>query len=227
MKRLLAIAFFLAGALFPLALRGQSVILTSGSAASGMWVRPAPFRNGPSSFRQFGGSRTVVFPPFFGYPSSYPFTYFYPSLWPPLDEQYQRASRIAHGDVEAEVAAQEKEYLANQVKALTDEVRSLHEQQSLRRYAQESVAAPRPEVPRQPLPQARPTARQKFPATVFIFRDGHEMEVRDYAILGETLWVFSEQTARKFPLADFNIAASRQVNEEHGIEFPVSHPHQQ
>jgi hypothetical protein len=52
------------------------------------------------------------------------------------------------------------------------------------------------------------------------------MEVRDYAILGDTLWVFSGETARRFPLADFNIAARRQVNEEHGIGFPVSHPHQ-
>lgn len=227
MKFLLAIAVFLAGTVFPLALRGQSVILTSGSAASGSWVRPEPFPNGPSGFRQFGGSRTVVFPPFFGYPSNYPFTYFYPSLWPPLDEQYQQASRIAHGDVEAEVAAQEKEYLSHQIKALTDEVRSLREQQALQQYAQESVAPRLNEGPSPSLPQARPAARQKFPATVFVFRDGREMEVRDYAILGETLWVFSAQTARKFPLADFNIAASRQLNEEHGIEFPVSRPHQQ
>lgn len=227
MKSLLAIAMFLAGVLFPLALQGQSVILTSGSAASGTWVRPTPFPNGPSGFRQFNGSRTVIFPPFFGYPSNYPFTYFYPGLWPPLDLQYQQASRIAHGDVEAEVAAQEKEYLSNQIKALTDEVRSLREQQSVQQYAQESVAPPRNEGPSPSLPQARPAARKKFPSTVFVFRDGREMEVRDYAILGETLWVFNEHRARKFPLADFNIAASRQVNEEHGIEFPVSRPHQQ
>ena len=85
---------------------------------------------------------------------------------------------------------------------------------------------PAPKAPLQPLPQAQSAARPNFPATVFVFHDGHEMEVRDYAILGDTLWGFSEQTAPKFPLADFNIAASRQVNEEHGIEFPVSRPHQ-
>ena len=227
MKRLLAIALVLAGTMFPLVLWGQSVILTPGSDAAGTWVGPAPFRNGLSGSHQFGSSRTVVFPPFFGYPSSYPFTYFYPSLWPPLDEEYQQASRIAHGDVEAEVAAQQKEYLSSQINALTDEVRSLRQQQASRQSEQESVARPENEVRRQPLPQARPAAQHEFPATVFVFRDGHEMEVRDYAILGETLWVFKNQTARKFPLADFNIAASRQVNEEHGVEFPVSHLHQQ
>jgi hypothetical protein len=226
-KYLLAIAVFLAGSLSPLALSGQSVLVTYDSSAPGSWVRPEPFRNGPSGFREFGGSRTVVFPPFFGYPPNYPFTYFYPSLWPPLDVQYQQASLIAHGDVAAEVAAQEKEYLASQVKALTDEVQSLREQQVLRQYAQEFPAPPRAELPRQPLPQVEPRAQQKFPITVFVYRDGHEMEVRDYAILGETLWVFNGQAARKFPLAYFDIAASRQVNEEHGIEFPVPDPHQQ
>jgi hypothetical protein len=227
MKFRLAIAIFLAGVFFPLALKGQSITLTSASSASGSWVWPAPFRNGPAGFRQFGGSRTVVFPPFYGYPSSYPFTYFYPSLWLPIEEQYQRARLIANGDVEAEVAAQEKEYLSSQIKALTDEVQSLREQQTARQYAQGPVAAPPAELRRQPMPQAEPRAQRKFPATVFVFRDGHEMEVRDYAIFGETLWVFNGQTARKFPLADFNVAASRQVNEEHGIEFPVSQPQQQ
>lgn len=227
MKYLLAISILVVGSVFPHALRGQSVIFTTGPAASGTWVRPAPFLNGPSGFREFNGSRTAVFPPFFGYPSSYPFTYFYPSLWPPLDQQYEQASRIAHGDVEAEVATQEKEYLSSQIKALTDEVRSLRQQQAFPQYAPETLTAPRNEGPRQPLPQTQPAARHDFPATVFVFHDGKEMEVRDYAILGETLWVFSEQTTRKFLLSDFNIAASRQVNEEHGIEFPVSRPRQQ
>lgn len=227
MKYLLALSVFLAGSLFPHTLWGQSVILPPGSAASGGWVRPAPLNIGFSGLPEFDGSRTVVFPPFFGYPSSYPFTYFYPSLWPPLDVQYEQASRIAHGDVEAEVAAQQKEYLSSQIKALAGEVQSLRQQQALPKFEQESVSPSRNEGPRRPLREARSVVRNEFPATVFVFRDGREMEVRDYAILGETLWVFSEQTARKFPLADFNIAASRQVNEEHGVEFPVSRPHQQ
>jgi hypothetical protein len=66
----------------------------------------------------------------------------------------------------------------------------------------------------QPMAQA---AEYTFPVTVFIYRDGHEMEVRDYAIFGKTLWVFNGQTARKFPLADSNLAANRRVNEEQGI----------
>lgn len=222
MKCLLAAVVFLASAFFPLALKGQSVVLTSSSKTDGSWLRPEPFPNGPSGFRRFGSSPTVVFPSFFGYPSNYPFTYFYPSLWPPLDVEYQQASRIAHGDVDAEVAEQEKAYLSSQVQTLTDEVHSLQEQQSMRPYAQRTAAPPGTELPPQPSPRGHAGAQPKFPATVFIYRDGHEMEVRDYAIFGQTLWVFNGQTTRKFPLTDFNLAASRQVNEEHGVEFPPS-----
>ncbi|TAM82609.1 MAG: hypothetical protein EPN47_08105 [Acidobacteria bacterium] len=217
MKYLLAITVFLAGALFPLALTGQSTALMSGSSAPGFWA--------PPGFRVLGGTRAIVFPSFYGYPESYPFTYFYPSLWPPLDVEYQQASLIANGDVAAEVAAQEKEYLSSQVQALTNEVHSLREQQSLRQIVQGPAASSGVETSGRPLPQAESRAQQAFPVTVFIYRDGHEMEVRDYAIFGDTLWVFNGPAARKFPLSDFNIEASRQVNEEHGVEFPLSGPH--
>lgn len=215
MRCLLAVAMFLASALSPLALSGQSAMVVAGPSNSGSFVQPGPFIIRP--FR----SPTIVFPSFYGYPESYPFTYFYPSLWPPLDVQYQQASLIAHGDVAAEVAAQEKEYLSNQVKSLADEVHSLREQQVSR---QAPLSA---EALGQPLARPEARAQQTFPVTVFVYRDGREMEARDYAIFGETLWVFDGQSARKFPLSDFNIPASRQVNEEHGVEFPLSDQHRQ
>ena len=216
MRCLLAVAVLLAGALSPLALSGQSAMAGAAPSAPGSFVQPVPFIF--PTFRRFP---TIVFPPFSGYPESYPFTYFYPSLWPPLDVQYQQASLIAHGDVAGEVAAQEKEYLSNQVKSLADEVHSLREEQASRQMP------PSAEAPAQP--SARPESRlqQTFPVTVFVYRDGHEMEARDYAIFDEMLWVFDGQTARKFPLSAFNIPASRQVNEEHGVEFPLSDQHHQ
>ncbi len=220
MKHLLVIVVFLGGAAFPLALKGQSAFLISGAPAQAGAAQPGPLHDGTSDFHPFGGfPRDVVFPPFFGYPANYPFTYFYPSLWPPLDYEYQQASRIAHGDVEAEVSAQEKEYLASQVQALTAQVQSLRRQQAFNPYTQEQAGAPPAGYPQS---RAQARSQQNFPVTVFVYLDGHEMEVRDYAILGDTLWVFSGQAVRKFPLSDFNLSASRQVNEEHGVEFPLS-----
>ena len=216
MKYLLAIAVSLAGAMLPCALPAQSfhpTLVPQGAESS---------RAGGSRIHSFlGQSQMVVIPPFFGYALNYPFEHFYPGLWPPIDEEYQQAFRIAHGDVAAEVAAQEKDLLSRQVQALADEVHSLREQQSSRQYVQSPALPTGAELPLQTPPHTQSVAQQKFPATLFIYRDGREMEARDYAIFGTTLWVFKGGTSRKFPLSDFNLGASRQINEEHGVEFPL------
>ncbi|MGH9522820.1 MAG: hypothetical protein ACRD3E_09840 [Terriglobales bacterium] len=68
-----------------------------------------------------------------------------------------------------------------------------------------------------PAPVSVPQPEQ--PLTVLVYRDGHRAEVHNYAIVGETLWIFSEQRAQKVPLADLNLDATRQANDERGIEF--------
>jgi len=45
------------------------------------------------------------------------------------------------------------------------------------------------------------------------------VEVQDYAIQGQTLWVFSNQMTRRVPLADLDLAATERVNGERGVEF--------
>ena len=225
MRHPLATTAFLVVAAFPLVLKGQTVSPSAGFSGGATWVQPAPFPGGLFGFPNFGVTRAVGFPSFFGYPESFPFTYFYPSLWPPLEVQHQLASRIANGDVEAEVAAQEKEYLASKVQALTDEVESLRQEKTYRQYAQTVAQPPPAETSGHGLANSEVSAHRHFPETIFIYRDGQEMAVRDYAILGDTLWVFNGQVAHKFPLADFNLAASRKVNEQHGVEFPLSIRH--
>ena len=59
------------------------------------------------------------------------------------------------------------------------------------------------------------------PATVLVFRDQHQQEVQNYAIAGQTLWVFSEQTAKKIPLADLDLTATAKVNDDRGVDFRV------
>lgn len=217
MRYLLAIAVSLAGAMFPFTLWAQSFHPRIGPQGVG------PFYQNDSGFRPLlGGFQPGMLPPFFGYPSNYPFAYFYPGLWPPIDVEYQQASRIAHGNVAAEVADQKKDLLSSQVQALTEEQHSLRQSRASSPYEQAPAVSPRAELRPQTAFRPQAGAEQKFPATVFIYRDGHEMEVRDYAIFGKTLWVFRGGTSRKFPLADFNLEASRQVNEEHGVEFPLS-----
>jgi len=57
--------------------------------------------------------------------------------------------------------------------------------------------------------------------TVLVYRDGHTEEVQNYAIVGKTIWVFSEARARKVPLSDLDLAATKRDNEDRGIEFVV------
>lgn len=57
--------------------------------------------------------------------------------------------------------------------------------------------------------------------TVLIYRDGHAEEVENYAIVGKTIWVFNESRAKKIPLSELDLAATKRDNEDRGIEFVV------
>jgi len=100
----------------------------------------------------------------------------------------------------------EQDPLAAQVGNLTAEVEMMRQEQAMR----DTRSAP---------PQQAPPAAEKLPATVLVYRDGHQVEVENYAIQGKTLWVFSSQATRQVPLADLDIAATQRANDERGVEF--------
>lgn len=64
------------------------------------------------------------------------------------------------------------------------------------------------------------------PATVFIFKDGHKLETSNYAIQGQTLFDFSNNSLRKINLGDLDLAATKKVNDDLGIsvKFPPAAP---
>ena len=61
-----------------------------------------------------------------------------------------------------------------------------------------------------------PTVDDNFPPTVFVFKDGHKLETKSFAIMGQTLFDFSGTSLKKIQLADLDINATRKVNEELG-----------
>jgi hypothetical protein len=69
-----------------------------------------------------------------------------------------------------------------------------------------------------PVPQPPPKAQIRA-ATVLVFRNHHTEEIQDYAIVGKTLWVFTEQRARKIPIAELDVPATTKANEDRGIDF--------
>jgi hypothetical protein len=80
------------------------------------------------------------------------------------------------------------------------------------RLRAESAAA-RNAVP-QPPPKAEPRAK-----TVILYRNHHTEEIENYAIVGQTLWVFTEQRARKIPIAELDLPATINANDVRGIDF--------
>jgi hypothetical protein len=76
-----------------------------------------------------------------------------------------------------------------------------------------------PEVEDRVMPSTVP-AREEIPI-VLIYRDGHEQEVRNYAIVGQTLYDLGTFVAHKIPLAELNLKATIKANEDRGVEFSV------
>lgn len=60
-----------------------------------------------------------------------------------------------------------------------------------------------------------------MPATVLVFRDQHQKEIRNYAIVGQTLWNFTSPSREKIPLSNLDLAATTKVNDDRGVTFRV------
>ena len=80
------------------------------------------------------------------------------------------------------------------------------------------------EAPVAPPAEVKPPAEQE--KTVLVFRDGHQLEVGNYAIVGSTLYDLSARSEHdhrgsKILLADLDIAATVKLNDDRGVEFRV------
>jgi hypothetical protein len=58
-------------------------------------------------------------------------------------------------------------------------------------------------------------------ATVLVFRDQHKVEIRNYAIVAQTLWNFAPQRTEKIPLSDLDLSATTKANDDRGLTFRV------
>ncbi len=57
--------------------------------------------------------------------------------------------------------------------------------------------------------------------TALIFKDGHQVEVENYAILGQTLYDLTPGHSRKVALASLDLQATEKENDDRGIVFQV------
>ena len=193
--------------------RGVGVGHPSGSHAfSGMRAGPGA----PPSFRggSFGGVRirTGGFHRCFGCRRGFGFPWYagygYGGYYSPY---WWDSSSSYNYDEEREQEIQ----VANQMNALSIHEQHLREREDWLREREEQDSYAR----RQPAREEEHSAPS--PATVLVFRDQHQQEVRNYAIAGGTLWVLSEQAAKKIPLSELDLAATTKANDERGVEFQI------
>lgn len=57
------------------------------------------------------------------------------------------------------------------------------------------------------------------PQTVLVFKDGHQQEVSNYAIVGGTLYDLSDGRAKKVRLAELDLTATMKQNDDRGLDF--------
>ena len=97
--------------------------------------------------------------------------------------------------------------------------RSLEQQRFLDQQDQDPYALPSASSSREHA--SHNETNEPGQATVLVFRAQRREEVQNYAIVGQTLWIFSPQRTEKIPLAELDLAASAKANEDRGVEFRV------
>jgi hypothetical protein len=83
-----------------------------------------------------------------------------------------------------------------------------------------SYVPPVQDVPR---PHSVPVADDPTPTipTLLVFKDGHNIEVENYAIVGSTLFDLSPGHPRKIAVADLDLEATRRKNDDRGVTFDL------
>jgi hypothetical protein len=71
-------------------------------------------------------------------------------------------------------------------------------------------------------PQASVPVEDKTPATVFIFKDGHQLETKNYAIMNGTLFDFSSKTLKKIQMDEIDSAATLKANDDRGVAMKLN-----
>jgi hypothetical protein len=102
---------------------------------------------------------------------------------------------------------------------------NLEEQQMLRQEeadGDQDSYAPETRAPQAIRPgNPAPAGAAMFADTVLVFRDQHKQEVQNYAIVGQTLWIFAPQRTQKVALSDLDLDATHKANDDRGVDFRV------
>lgn len=86
--------------------------------------------------------------------------------------------------------------------------------------SEEAVPAQQSEEAPAASSEPEPTA----PSTVLVFRDGHQLEIANYAIVGDTLFDLTPGHSRKVALSELDLTATKKQNDDRGSDFRLPGP---
>lgn len=66
-----------------------------------------------------------------------------------------------------------------------------------------------------------PAPAPQLDPTVLVFKDGHQVEIRNYAVVSLTLYDLTPGHPRKIALADLDLVATEKLNDDRGVSFEL------
>jgi hypothetical protein len=180
----------------------HSQVVIGGRFGFGHNPRVGVFFGRPCCARRVFSRRHFItaYPYGYGYLPYYPYYADYPYTTEPAPSTYYAARNDS--------STYEQGRIDQELQDLRDEVRALRE---------ESVGGRQGARQSQPSPEK--SKPEQLPPTTLVFRDGHREDVQNYAIVGDALWILNESRARKRPLADLDLQATKQANLDRDVDF--------
>jgi len=139
--------------------------------------------------------------PYFGYGGYYGYPYYgYPSYYD--DNGYYPSYNSAEDGGYAPGRGDQQQQQA-EIDRLENEVDRLRQERS------------------SPARSQAPSKTDLHSMTELVFHDHHTQEVQNYAIVGQTFWIFDSQQTKKVPLSELDVPATIKANDARGVDFQV------
>lgn len=214
-------------------------VLSQRNPLPGQHIYPTPFELQPQHSGIIGINPGVLSYPYGTYPygsygrgynrgsrAGYGYPYAY-GLYPPyyistFDDNDNFENSPGYYDQGQSESAQTAQVTANllgqEINQLSAEVDALRNQRDAGPYPPYANGPARPPYNAPPAVQQDETPSS--PPVVLVLNDGKQLQLGNYAVMGQNFWDFSVQPAKKIPLSSININASKAATEAKGAEFP-------
>ena len=157
--------------------------------------------------RGFGFSRNPFFGDIVAVPYAYPMYVMEPGIDDSMEEEDYRG-----GPTIFDRRGSGEQYYRPRAREEEDYRRSTNSDSARGKSRTEEPMAEQPRSEQPVEPQA---------PTVLVFKDGHQSQVLNYAIVGDNLFELSNGRSIKIALAELDVPATQKENDQRGVDFRV------